>query len=189
MYISSIIVENFLENPNLVRESALAADFFSKKNHPGVRSSFVNQEYLNYVKEKISKILNRSIIDFESEESGKFQICLEDDKSWIHTDPFAWSAVLFLNPDSSLDSGTGIFRHIKSGLICYDDIDFSYTPNLDERDWECVTMIGNVFNRLVLFKGRTYHRSLLAGFGNNKSNGRLTQVFFFNTEENGELYD
>ena len=40
-------------------------------------------------------------------------------------------------------------------------------------------MIGNVYNRLVLYRGDLFHRSLQSGFGNSVETGRLTQVFFF----------
>ena len=42
-------------------------------------------------------------------------------------------------------------------------------------------MVGNVYNRLVLYRGDMFHRSL-EYFGNDKNDGRLFQTFFFNTE-------
>ena len=47
--------------------------------------------------------------------------------------------------------------------------------------WEMTTMIGNKFNRLILYRGNMFHSSL-DYFGSNKENGRLFQTFFFNSE-------
>ena len=42
-------------------------------------------------------------------------------------------------------------------------------------------MIANKYNRLICFPGYRYHRSLRY-FGSNLHDGRLFQVFFFNTD-------
>jgi hypothetical protein len=41
--------------------------------------------------------------------------------------------------------------------------------------------MGNVYNRLILYRGTLYHRSMIPGFGDSVETGRLTQVFFFDT--------
>ena len=51
----------------------------------------------------------------------------------------------------------------------------------DLTKWELVDRVGNVFNRLILFNSKRYHMSM-DYFGDSKENGRLFQVFFFNTE-------
>jgi hypothetical protein len=42
--------------------------------------------------------------------------------------------------------------------------------------------VANIYNRMVLYRGSLYHRSVLPGFGHDKYTGRLFQTFFFNTE-------
>jgi hypothetical protein len=42
-------------------------------------------------------------------------------------------------------------------------------------------MVGNVYNRLVLYRGDLFHSSL-DYFGEGLNDGRLFQTFFFNTE-------
>jgi len=44
-----------------------------------------------------------------------------------------------------------------------------------------VDRVGNVFNRLIMYRADNYHVSL-DYFGKNMQDGRLFQVFFFNTE-------
>ena len=79
----------------------------------------------------------------------------------VHKDDSQWAGVLYLTPGADPMSGTGIF---------------------DEED-TLITLIGNVYNRLVLYRGDLFHRSLMPGFGTDVSTGRLTQVFFFNIIE------
>jgi hypothetical protein len=42
--------------------------------------------------------------------------------------------------------------------------------------------LGNIYNRLVLYRGGLYHVSL-DYFGKDMNDGRLFQVFFFSTEK------
>jgi hypothetical protein len=190
MEITTIIVDDFLENPDLVRESALSSMIDLVGNYPGFRSDPSDDEYGNYIKAKLEKILNTQIVDWTSsfnylkdemefQETGKFQICLEDSKSWIHTDPTEWSAILYLTPNAPTDSGTAIYRHKLTGI--YKESVFKEMIEDDVDTWEIISVIGNVYNRLALFKGQLYHKSLVPGFGHDKYSARLTQVFFFNT--------
>ena len=47
--------------------------------------------------------------------------------------------------------------------------------------WELVDKLGNLYNRLVIYRGDLYHMSL-DYFGRDLQTGRLFQTFFFNTE-------
>ena len=53
----------------------------------------------------------------------------------------------------------------------------------DMTKWELTDYISNKFNRLILYDASMFHKSL-DYFGKDKYNGRLFQVFFFNTEIN-----
>ena len=48
--------------------------------------------------------------------------------------------------------------------------------------WDQIAFVGNVYNRLVVYRGFLYHRSVLPGFGTDKNTGRLFQTFFFDSE-------
>jgi hypothetical protein len=52
---------------------------------------------------------------------------------------------------------------------------------LFEELFEPVDIIGNVFNRLIVYKGTEYHKSNNY-FGDSVENGRLTQVFFIKND-------
>ena len=186
------IVDNFLEDPNAIRNVALSAEFPITGNFPGKRSYQCDRLYNDTIKKKLEFILNKKITDWfdhydkntdkiENVDTSCFQICLKDDKTWVHYDPNEYTAILYLTPNAPIEAGTGIYRHIESGIYRY--FEDNIIDDSDLNSWEIITFVGNIFNRLLIFKGCLYHRSVLPGFGFDKYTGRLTQTFFFNTEE------
>ena len=163
MEVNTVIIDDFLPFPDLVRDQATKLEYYDlEHNIPGKRSDAADGDYQQYFQSRISEILNVTIDEFIYD-SFCFQLIYEGAESWIHKDQGAdWAGVLYLTPDAPLDSGTGI----------YNDND------------ELITAIGNVYNRLVLYKGNLNHSSILPGFGNCPDTGRLTQVFFFKTTSN-----
>jgi hypothetical protein len=52
---------------------------------------------------------------------------------------------------------------------------------LDSTEFDIVDVVGNVYNRLILFDSQQIH-SASTYFGNNLNNGRLFQLFFFDLD-------
>jgi hypothetical protein len=178
MEVSTVIIENFLDNPDVVRQSVLGIPFERTGPFPGLRSERADDDYVNYTKTKIEISCNLNIKEFK-QDSHTFQICQEGAETWIHHDDTEWAGVLYLTPDAPISAGTAIYRHKETGIYKGP----SNVPNTNIEDWEIITMIGNIYNRLVLYNGDMYHRSLLSGFGNSLETARMTQVFFFNTDK------
>lgn len=183
--VSSLIVDNFYENPDAVREYALSLDFNVTGNWPGSRTI----PYLPLsVKQKIQEIIfpfAGQVTNWEERSglTGSFQLTYSQDRSWIHHDGYnTWAAVCYLTPNAPVSGGTGLFRHKKTGSQIYNIADNPDTFDYyDKTTWDLVDVVGNVYNRLVLYRGQLYHTSL-DYFGNTKNNARLFQVFFFSTE-------
>jgi len=162
MNVTGIIIDDFLDKPDLVRNSALQLEFNATGQFPGFRSDRADENYERYIKEKFEKILNLKIKEFV-QDSFRFQICSDNVDSWVHSDETDWAGILYLTPNPPVEAGTGIYRKVGE-------------------EWELVSAFGNLYNRLVLYPGRLYHRSIMSGFGHSKETGRLTQTFFFNIE-------
>ena len=92
--------------------------------------------------------------------------------------PHGWSGVVYLSPDAPSTSGTSIWREKKSGL-CIAPLGSVFRPDFENFDVAC--LVENKFNRLVLFRENVLHRAG-PGFGNGKD-ARLTQTFFFRTQD------
>jgi hypothetical protein len=178
-----IITDDFYSNPDEVREFALNQEFDIQNNFPGKRTkTFLNEstkEGLQKMLEPFAgKVLNWNEVNGLT---GSFQCTNSLDRSWIHVDNYnTWAGVCYLTPDAPVSSGTGLFKHKASNTM------YNLNRELDGETqdmtkWELVDRIGNLYNRLILYRADIYHTSL-DYFGNSLENGRLFQVFFLNTE-------
>ncbi len=192
MRVNALVIDDFYADPHKVREFALRQEFEVRGNYPGQRTiSFLNEP----IKKRLQEILYPyagNIIDWGGEYTGSFQYTVAADRSWIHSDSTTdWAALCYLTPDAPISAGTGIFKHKATGMMNWDyrnnDPEYkkSAPPGDDFQDmtkWDMVDRFGNLFNRLIMYRADNYHMSL-DYFGNSKENGRLFQVFFFNTEK------
>jgi hypothetical protein len=182
---SVIIVDDFYQDVHDVRAFALSQPFDVKGNYPGQRTkSFltdgVKQTISNLIAPYSGKVTNWNEVDGLT---GSFQLTYSADRTWIHADNFnTWAAVCYLTPNAPLSGGTGLFRHKETGRRTpesrQDKFDYKF---YDYTKWEMVDRIGNVYNRLIMYRGDFFHASL-DYFGDDPTNGRLFQVFFFDTE-------
>lgn len=181
---SLMIFENFYTNPMDVRNYALSQKFNITGNFPGVRTDATVGGTLKSTKLVFESLLGIPITWWPEEYNTSFQYTTAKDDTWIHYDTTNWAAVLYLTPDAPLESGTAIYRHKESKIFSLDknNKNTDYGGNNKLEDWEPIVQVSNVFNRLVMYRGDYYHRSMLPGFGDNQYNGRLFQTFFFNTE-------
>jgi len=191
MQTSLIITDNFYQNPDETREWALRQEFDVRGNFPGQRTLPVGWPDLRITIQDIIRSAAGEITKWDSEYTETFQYTTSQDTSWIHADPTMWAGVLYLTPDAPASGGTGLFRHKETGYICaprlsngaFNSEEMKNT-NRDSRDftkWDMTAMVGNVYNRLVLYRGDRFHTSL-DYFGKDKYDGRLFQTFFFDTE-------
>jgi len=197
-----LVIDDFYENPDEVRAFALTQPFNVSGVYPGPRTACNTTDEC---KDAIAAILfphGGKITNFGDYAdspvySGGFQLSLPTSvKQWIHADTFNnWAGILYLNPDAPLSSGTKFYRHkATKELKCPHRVDPQEVSNLrveegkmhgedayDWTKWELVNSVGNVYNRLVLFRPIQYHTS---GdfFGTTLEDGRLTQIFFLSTE-------
>ena len=161
-----IVIDNFLDDPDKVRSIVLGLDFNRYQvSVPGVRSHRVGGDLQIEVEDKLKIAFGcKEIIWDMTQDTLCFQSCMEGTETWIHVDSQGenqgeWAAVLYLTPNPVLDSGTGIF---------------------ESPDHDMNIGVGNVYNRLVAYRGKVlYHRSIVPGFGNTLETSRLTQTFFF----------
>ena len=152
----------------------------------------MNQSVADYISSIVGAEMDWDPENFEESYSGAFQYTTQNDRTWIHADGWnTWAGVCYLTPNAPASGGTGIFRHKETGLSMtprLEDgsrneelLDKIYEDARDYTKWDQTAMVGNVYNRLVLYKGDLFHASL-DYFGKNLHDGRLFQTFFFNTK-------
>lgn len=192
MRVSLITVDNFYSNVDDVRQFALQQPFDVTGNYPGHRTiSFLNES----IQETIQDILlphAGEITWWGGEYSGAYQYTTKHDKSWIHADQTSnWAGICYLTPNAPPSGGTGFFQHKETGITeaprkedgTYDmeTLNKLGKDSQDYSKWEMIDEVSNKYNRLILYRADMFHQSL-EYFGDNISNGRLFQTFFFNTE-------
>lgn len=184
-----VVVDNFLENPDELRELALQQNY-EERGSKGVRSEQFTWEEI--YKPAFEKLLGVKISsdDFgpHSPVNACFQWCHAETPVVIHSDAQQFAGALYLTPNAPPESGTSFYEHkvTKARTPSSNQEEMSITfadGNLfDRTKWTEVDRIGNIYNRLTLWNGQAIH-SASVYFGKGIEKGRLFQVFFFNAED------
>jgi hypothetical protein len=200
-YFPAICVDDFYEDPDYVREFALAQKFH--KNHnghwPGMRTDGlhnIDDKFFNYFCNKLFSLyfdLNTTNIKWNVETAFQIIPKLHSDKSsakntgWIHTDDgYIFAGIIYLNPNPNPDAGTSLYKlinpnNIDSSSAKIDlyknniDTDYDNSINKHNQSFQETARFNNVYNRLISFDSTVYHG---ANSFYSESENRLTQVFF-----------
>lgn len=199
------VLDNFYENPDLVRQFALSLDYYTSPEGrwPGKRTSLlheVNQSFFDTFCNKLfSLFYDLDYIPVNYNVSTNFQSISNysenpDSKlnsGWIHRDiESVCSGVIYLNPNPQENTGTNIYGQIDKNIPMppisekfklykgEEPVDeFEYTQQILENNsnFEETINIKNVYNRMILFEGGVYH-GVQSLYSTLEP--RLTQVFF-----------
>jgi len=193
-----IIVDDFFDNPDSVREYALAQEYerLGGKNWPGRDSAQCHGEY--EMTEACSEIVGEKLAIKPENKCSYFRITKEGQhgKQHIHFDPnpgLIWAGVLYLTPITHPNAGTKFWKHketgweraptneegAKYGINSHVDMaNFFNTEGKDMSKWICTDNIGFKYNRLVMFNPFLWHSNGDL-FGTTYDDCRLVQLFFF----------
>lgn len=187
---TSWIVDNFYSHPSKVRDFALSQKYSEGGFGRGFIGRRTEQQFLfPGFKEKFEKIMGRRITRWQDHEmNGRFQIAWAGEPLVYHCDNQKWGGMLYLTPNAPYQCGTTLYAHKQTKARNYYEegwdaswVDIPGDPHLDGTPFEPVDVLGNVYNRLVIFDASCIH-SASQYFGTVKENARLWQMFFFDTE-------
>jgi hypothetical protein len=104
---------------------------------------------------------------------------IDDDAATLLTGNYSYSAAADVGNANhgAHTAGTALYRYKETGEHRKTTSDYE---GYDYTKWDKFDVIGNKYNRLVIYRGDLFHASL-DYFGNNPTNCRLFQTFFFNT--------
>ena len=176
--------DNFYEDPDEVRRFALSLQFRENiQYHKGARTceSFAPPE----IKDCFETLLNRKIENWNCRTypNGVFQYCTAEDPIVYHMDKQTYAGVIYLTPDAPPECGTSFFRS-KVNKIRRAPEDEKMMEGvfsrgfLDRTQFDLVDIVGNVYNRLVLWDAKMIHAASQY-FGDRRENSRLFHLFFF----------
>lgn len=193
---SFMVVDDFLENADALREAALGLTYEEQETaYPGRNSSQrINLEGLT---EGVSRLVGERLTPaMPGEAHAKCRISLAGDTgtAGVHVDRSHWSGILYLSRPEDCRGGTEFFRHRGSGQERppFDDAEareWGYpsanalvteaaAQTLDQRAWEKTMTIPMRFNRLILLRPWLWHTAG-ESFGDSLENGRLVYLMFF----------
>jgi hypothetical protein len=180
-----VVVDNFYKNPDMIRDFALKQDFQENPGfHKGKRC--VNPGFrFPGLKEHFERILGAKIKDWDKYgTNGCFQHCIAGEQAVYHCDTQQYAGVLFLTPDAPPQTGTQFFRSKETKKMTVEMTEYNKvfnTGHYDSTQFDQVDVVGNVYNRIVLFDAHLIHAAPLY-FGTDLNNSRLFQLFFFDLE-------
>lgn len=201
MHKSVIVVDDFLEQPDLLRRSATQQEYPKLKKaafFPGRNSK--HPQIINGYDQRISEIVGQKLVrQTESAPYAKFRLALEGDTGTkgVHIDNVEWTAILYLTLPEYCQDGTHLFRHIPTNtdrapltleechsMGCNGFPDFWDTvlnPHTnDPSKWEKTLSIPMRYNRLVIIQAQQYHDAGLS-FGTSIEDGRLIYLTGYNS--------
>lgn len=181
-----IVVDNFYEDPDLVRRVALEQTY--ETNFDSYKGNRTSKKFLpRGLKQTFEGLIGRRITVWEEfNYNGIFQYCTAQVPLVYHTDPQSYAGIVFLTPDAPPQTGTSFFRsksHKVRKVKPTDSLANEIFNNefYDKTRFELIDSVGNIYNRLVLWDSNIIHAAS-EYFGSNINNSRLFHLFFFDAE-------
>lgn len=177
------VVDNFYDNPHSIRDFALEQNFISDSGYKGKRTE--HQYEIPGTKERFEMIMNKKITGWTDTYTmcGRFQYCTCEDPLVYHADYQRWAATVYLTPDAPYECGTSLLAHKETRIrhVSVEGSDIIWSKKfLDSTPWDHIDVVGNVFNRLVIWDAKCPHAASKY-FGYDKYDSRLFHMFFFDT--------
>lgn len=177
------VKNNFFNNPLKVYNLSLNLKYERAANFPGQRTenlltsnNWAAKQFAIYFAKKIAREVFPGISQFVTHICFHINDTYDDDEAnngWIHNDDVTLAGLVYLNPtERSFSSGTSVFYKITEGEFNAGDFpsrkEFNLTAKSSEqylqdlaenhKHFEETIRVGNVFNRLVAYDAKLYHR-------------------------------
>lgn len=196
---SVIVVDDFLGDPQALRDAALEQNYPTPETlqfYPGLDSE--HPQHINGYDQKIAELIGEPVVPVPTSSHAHFRLALAGDKGseGVHIDNVHWTAILYLTLPEHCQGGTHLFRHIETNTdhapynsaelekLGFDSqqqfLDDVINKNTNDRSkWEELMTVPMRFNRLVIIKPQQYHDAGIS-FGDSAENGRLIYVCAYN---------
>ena len=194
------ILDDFLDNPDAIRDFALSLEFNSEPSGrwPGKRTnclSSLHPYFYNYINKKILSLFFENTYNCKC--SLYFQL-IENHTGdgWVHQDPDIFTYIIYLSPENKIDCGTSLYNlkynkiHTVNSIEDYNNLSLrkeyhrlkslpSHIQKIKNQDCESnfnkILNVKDRYNRLLCFSSENHHSA------NNLSNNdspRLTLIGF-----------
>lgn len=199
-YLPTMVIDNFYEEPDVVRDYALGLEFFKgdRGSWPGVRTKLLHEfdrETLDILGKKLMVYLN----DYGYTEFHEFQSAFHSTpgsytSGWVHDDDpkLNIAGVIYLNKEPFNGTGTTIYednntfdgsKYTQAFMEDVLDVEVEQKEKFDKireqqvAEFKKTITMESVYNRCIIFDTRQWH-SPENFYGTTLEDSRLTQVFF-----------
>jgi hypothetical protein len=158
-----ILIDNFFENVDDVRNKALSYDYEKSNENTGwkgFRATINDANIITHINKRLTEtdskfkdIVLRYYFHYSLDNTKNEQSDFLKER--FHKDGVDWAGVIYLTPNPPTNSGTIIFDRFMNPSI----------------------HIENVYNRFIFYNGNTLH-GVEDTFGNDITNGRMTVTLF-----------
>ncbi|HEX7804215.1 MAG TPA: DUF6445 family protein [Pseudoxanthomonas sp.] len=194
---SMIIVDDFLDNAQALREAALRLTYPPQEGmFPGRNS--VERINIEGLAQQISRLVGEPLEAMpppQSHAKSRITLAADKGKAKVHVDAAHWSGILYLSRPQDCQGGTEFFRHraTNTDRTPHDDreaaaLGFASAKGMveeilerdgtDDSKWEMTQRVPMRFNRLLLLRPWLWHTAG-ENFGDTLENGRLVYLMFF----------
>lgn len=108
-------------------------------------------------------------------------------KVFCHVDGCSNAGLVYLSKPEDCAGGTTIYRHLETGDEMYDKAHKHLYDFNNPAQWEIITEVEMVYNRLVMYPGQLFHAITPIFFGDNIHNSRITQNVFIYRQNDKSL--
>lgn len=201
--IPATILDNFLENPNKIKEWALSLDYSKlgeNGRYPGRRTKLlenINPPFHQYITKKIISIFadSNNVI---GESSSSFQLISNyEGNGWVHQDTDSQiTAIIYLSKENKINCGTSLYEINSSNIFNLTPERKAYnhhrkthhstgklSPNILEQktmfennNFNKILDVKDKFNRVFCFSSSQYHSANFLSSDNGED--RLTYISF-----------
>lgn len=192
------VFDDFIEDPERVRQSALqsgfgtwhpnkgdiGAAFYEGVNFWGDHATLFRDLY-----KRVGTIIPSSMF-FRITNSAMEHALIHSDREYGQN-----TAIVYLSPNTSEKSGTAFYRHKETGWVDLPPLEDLMKDRVffqkirqqmldaDDEDWEMYQFVEAKYNRCVVFDAPKIHcRIPKVGYGADESDSRMVWVAHFNSE-------
>ena len=195
----TVIIDEFFETPNQIREWALSLEYYKgdRGNWPGYRTDLLHEIDSQFHALICRKVIKHTKFNYFSQFDASFSLCSEDwESGWVHNDPLRFNVVgvIYLNPvvppgqygtiiydPPSNYFNDGVPDEIFSSDVNEEDVKKRQTKERLEHNSHFTPsqIVENRYNRCIIFDARQWHSAgNFFGSSDKKEDQRLTIVFF-----------
>jgi hypothetical protein len=186
-----VIKDNLSAQPDELRKLALSKSY----NEPpadtprlAVTAACTEPETMamgDLIKPYIEKIDNNEVVGINV--LFRYTLANAQKKVFCHVDGCSYAGLLYLSKPEDCAGGTTIYRHKATGDEIYDKAHRQLYDFKDAAQWEVISEIEMVYNRLIMYPGQLFHAITPVFFGDTIDNARLTQNVFIFRENDRQL--